>query len=352
MKSSTQLEEVVHRHATNNDGVADSLAFLNVHRPQLTTYLDTAKDLQLKTIMKYWSILLLSLCGPGQLLEANAFSLRLPSSYFSVAPDQTSDRLQVLFAARTPNNDESGTITKSPDQSVTVELVASDNENFLNMVGSFLVDSFWLSSEHHKLGDSSTISPEARMSLIVEQCADLQEKFGETMGRRLFDTCVFGALDSESKEMLGAATVKVSLLMGEEILEPENAETIAKNAVASLGPKQRRLYRDASIADELLSPNTRAVCVLSNLAVSTKVRRQGIAQILCKEAELLAKDWGFNAIHLLVEKENAAARALYEGRLGYTTAFEEESVPALRVNLESGTFEEIKVDTVILSKQV
>ena len=147
-----------------------------------------------------------------------------------------------------------------------VDLVASDNENFLNMVGTFLVDAFWLSSEHHQLGDVSTISAEARMNLIVEQCGDLQEKYGETMGKRLFDACAFAALDQNSKQILGAATLKESMLQNGRILEPEKAEMLAKNAVASLGPKQRRLYKDASIstiATELMSPSTKAVCVLA-----------------------------------------------------------------------------------------
>lgn len=266
--------------------------------------------------------------------------------------EQNSD-LRMFFAKEAPEEEDTSTRTKESIEASPIELVTSDNENFLNMVGSFLVDAFWLSSEHHQLGDVSNISPESRLSLIVEQCADLQEKFGETMGRRLFDSCVFGALDPESKKLLGAATVKVSLLSGNQILEPEKAEAMAKNAVATLGPKQRRLYKDVSIdtiATELLSPDTKAVCVLSNLAVSAEARRRGIARSLCEEAEILAKDWSFDQIHLLVEKENDAARSLYEGRLGYTVVAEEEGAPALRAGLETGTFEEVEVDTLILAK--
>lgn len=108
----------------------------------------------------------------------------------------------------------------------------------------------------------------------------------------------------------------------------------------------------ATIAAELLSPDTRAVCVLSNLAVSTEARGNGIAKILCKESEALAKDWGVDQITLLVEKKNSAARSLYEGKLGYTIAFEEENAPALRADLESGTFEEVHVNTLALVKNI
>jgi ribosomal protein S18 acetylase RimI-like enzyme len=292
--------------------------------------------------------LLLSLFSDGFSVQNSFISLVSRRGYSGNAPTKCS----VLFAEEPPQQ-MPGTKASTPPP--PIELVASDNENFLNMVGGFLVDSFWLNSEHHKIGDTSKMTPDAKMSLIVEQCADLQEKFGEKMGKRLFDSCVFGALDTESKKLLGVGTIQASLLMGGEILETEKAEVIAKNAVASLGPKQRRLYKDASIstiATELLSPGTKAVCVLSNLAISTEARRRGVASMLCEEAEAFASDWGYDQIHLLVEKENLPARGLYEGRLGYSIVSEEEGTLALRADPESGSFEEVQVDTLILAKPV
>jgi ribosomal protein S18 acetylase RimI-like enzyme len=256
--------------------------------------------------------------------------------------------------------DESSKKTASSETSISsndvapVELVASDNEGFLNMAGAFLVDSFWLNSQHHQLGDED-ISADARIGLIVEQCADLQEKYGERMGKRLMNACVFGALDPETKDMLGVATLKATLLIKDDILDAEKAEVIAKNAVASLGPKQRRLYKDASIetiATELLSPDTKAVCVLSNLAVSAQARRRGVAKTLCEEAEALARDWGYNEIHLLVESENTPARKLYQDKLGYKTAFTKKSAVAMRADIKSGTFTETKADTLLLAKKI
>lgn len=291
-------------------------------------------------------------------LSLLAVALLLPTFYtngFSISnlvPSiRTSTKLELFFAEETPNDGKSFTQVESNP----IELVASDDEKFLNLAGAFLVDAFWLQSQHHQLGDTSTITPEARACLIIEQCADLQEKFGQTVGKRLFNSCVFGALDPNSKSLLGVATVKDSLLISGEILEPEKAEAMVKNAVASLGPKQRKLYKDASIstiAAQLLPPPTKAVCVLSNLAVSVEARRRGVAKTLCQEAENLASEWGYKEIHLLVEKENHAARALYEGRLGYTLVSEDESSPALRADIETGAFKEIQVHTLILSKVV
>lgn len=236
-----------------------------------------------------------------------------------------------------------------------VQLVIADSEGFLNAAGTFLVDSFWLGSDHHKLKKDVEMSPDARMNLIIEQAADLQEKYGERMGRRLTNACVVGALEGESRELIGLATLKEALMINNEILEPEKSEAIAKNAVAALGPKQRREYKSASlskIANELLSPDTKAVCLMSNLAVGKKARRRGVARALCNEIEALAGDWKFSEIHLLVESGNTAARTLYEKKLGYELVATNVAAPALRVDFETGGFVEVREDTLVMVKQM
>jgi ribosomal protein S18 acetylase RimI-like enzyme len=225
----------------------------------------------------------------------------------------------------------------------------------LNSVGTFLVDSFWLSSDHHQHNNTKGISSDNRMNLIAEQCAELQEKYGERLGRRLSKVCVVAALDKETRELIGVATLKETLLIMNDILDADKAEVIAQNAVGRLGPKQRREYKHAtvpSIAAKLLSPDTKAVCVLSNLAVSRTARRGGIGTILCEEIEVLARNWGHHSIHLVVENENTAALQLYESKLGYKKLYLKQATPALRVDVEAGEFREIQADTYIMSKQL
>jgi ribosomal protein S18 acetylase RimI-like enzyme len=263
-------------------------------------------------------------------------------------------RVEMFFAQESspqkPPVTDSKTFEKSP---VAVDLVSSEDERFINMVGSFLVDNFWLNSQHHKTeGD---ISDEARMNLVVEQCSDLQEKYGERMGKRLTNSCIIGALSPDSKEMVGVATIKTTLLINGDVLEAEKAEAIAKNAVASLGPKQRREYKDSSIntiAAELLSPDSKAIVVLSNLAISGKARKQGIAQKICEEAETLAQSWGYSDMWLLVESENIAARKLYEDKLGYKVAFRKDGEIALRADIDMGSFYEVQADTLMMVKNL
>ena len=55
---------------------------------------------------------------------------------------------------------------------------------------------------------------------------------------------------------------------------------------------------------------------ISNLAVQTDCRRQGIAYELLQRCELLGKAWGLVDIYLHVREDNIVARQLYE-RCGY-----------------------------------
>jgi hypothetical protein len=156
---------------------------------------------------------------------------------------ETSSRLHMFFAEEKASEEGSSPSEVSGSVASPVDLVSSEAEGFLNMAGSFLVDAFWLNSAHHQLGANVAISDKARTNLIIEQCADLQDKYGAIMGKRLLNCAVVGALDRESKEMLGVVTVKISILEKDQVLESERAEAVLKDAVASLGPKERRTVR-------------------------------------------------------------------------------------------------------------
>ena len=283
-------------------------------------------------------------------------------------------RLNMFFANQQeeqPKQEEPATVaaTEPPSSTSTpkidVQLVSTDDENFLNMVGFFLVDAFWLNSEHHQIGASAAedISDDAKTNLCIEQASDLNDKYGEILGTRLLDSCVVAAFDKATNQIAGVVTFKVTLLNQElnKVVESEKAEVVLKNAVASLGPKQRRQYKNANvktICEELLVENSdmrqmKPICVLSNLAISKDARRQGIAQLLCEQAEAIVKeDFGYNELYLLVEKDNVAAKTLYESKLGYTQVGAEENAVALRADIETGEFIEIEADTLILKKDL
>ena len=222
----------------------------------------------------------------------------------------------------------------------------------------FIVDNFWLSSPQQLLLDdrsAADIPEPSYQSLCNVQFADLQEKYGERLTQRKLDALMIAALD-EGGDLAGMATLEVVLIdtQTKEMMSSSTSEFRITQAVASLGPKQRREFKNAhviDIANELLPPTQTAVVTLSNLCVSPTSRRKGIAAQLCEEAERITREsLGYSAVHLRVESSNDAAKRLYE-KLGYDVVFESEA-PVLRVDADAGGFVEIDSETTIMKKEL
>ncbi|KAL7539531.1 hypothetical protein ACHAXR_009392 [Thalassiosira sp. AJA248-18] len=232
------------------------------------------------------------------------------------------------------------------------------SESSIDNAAKFMVDAFWLQSPQQLIqdaDDSSEISDSAKASLVNIQADDLMGKYGERMGKRKLDALILTAMEGE--EIQGMVTIEVRLMDREkDILSADASEFRLTQAVASLGPKQRREYKDAlviDIANQLLPPDVTAVCSLSNLCVSPTARRKGIAGKLCSEAERVAKEeLGFEEMFLRVEATNEAAKTLYETKLGYEYVFDVESATALRVDGSAGSFVEVDGDIVVLKKKI
>lgn len=230
------------------------------------------------------------------------------------------------------------------------------SEASIRQVASFMIDAFWLQSPQAlgvKSGDE--ISSDAKSSLVEFQANDLLNKYGERLGKRKLDAVILTAVDDATENFLGLVTIEVRLLdtISKTIMNTEKSELMLTNAISSLGPKQRREYKDASVIDAanaLLPPEFTAVCSLSNLCVSPKARRKGVAARLCEEAESLSKKLGFDDIHLCVESENKAAKSLYE-KLGYGIKFETTS-KSLRVDADAGVFVDIESEIIVMTKKI
>lgn len=249
--------------------------------------------------------------------------------------------------------------------------VLDGSEQTIENAAKFMVDSFWLQSPQQLIQDgrdTSELSDMAKSSLIQIQAEDLESKYGERMGKRKLDALILAAMDngnvndSQSSSslplpILGMATLEVRLMdRQQDFLSIEASERLLTQAVASLGPKQRREFKDASvidIANQLLSPDITAVCTLSNLCVSPMARRRGLAAKLCIEVERIAKEvLGFSDIYLRVELANMAAKKLYEEKLGYESVFNIDSTTTLRVDANAGSFVEVDTDMVVMRKKL
>jgi GNAT superfamily N-acetyltransferase len=252
-----------------------------------------------------------------------------------------------------------------------VEIVESpgDQQSIREFAG-FLVDSFWLGSPRQMVpppsssaeDTGSVVSDSVKASLVEEQAEDLMNNYGERMGKRLLDSALLAAKDPVSGVMLGCVALNVLLLdrNKENILAPDESESILTAAVASLGPKERRQYKGAAakeIADQLLGgqeprKQQEAVVCFSNLSVAPAARGRGIAYQLCKRVERMARQWGYDKVYLKVESDNVPAKTLYEKKLGYTTEYVLEADPAIRLDTVAGEFIEIQCETFIMKKDL
>lgn len=91
--------------------------------------------------------------------------------------------------------------------------------------------------------------------------------------------------------------------------------------------------------------------VMSNLAISRKYRRKGLAEDLVKAVENIArKEWGYDTCYLYVEKRNAPAVKLYK-KLGYATMWEDPNATTL-LPMDNGSVANGKTTILCMKKKI
>lgn len=271
-----------------------------------------------------------------------------------------SHRLHVLHE-KSPAVNLSNEVTSAVSPNIHV-LTDCDDET-IEEVASFLIDAYWLSTPRLWTDVNVKCDVPAVTLILQKEATDyLRTQYGERLGKRLLRTCIIVAegsvdLTTENNDSAIAGLLCMHELIwdSDNILPDEESEMILRNAVATIGPKDRRLYKDATaidIATKLLPPSNKAVCVFSNLAVSPGFRRQGVGAMICRAAEDVAKEWGYEYLHLKVEAENTAAAHLYQNKLDFQLEQNLPDDPAIRLDLKAATFVDAAVETLILSKKV
>jgi GNAT superfamily N-acetyltransferase len=222
-----------------------------------------------------------------------------------------------------------------------------------------MVDAYWLNSSSSLLADGSTdqqLSDTSRSKLAEAQAQDLVERYGKHEG--LLHSYLFMAL-GDKNEILGLVGMEVRLCdqKANVIHSTQKSEQMLRDALSMLSPQEQRRIKEniecvPELANDFMAPEIGAVCVLSNLCVSPKARRKGLATKLCLEVERVAGTiCGCEHIYLEVEEENIAARSLYKDRLGFQLQCTGEA-PSKRVDPASGQFVDIMSPTVVMSKQI
>lgn len=99
------------------------------------------------------------------------------------------------------------------------------------------------------------------------------------------------------------------------------AEDVDGGIIGSAAITVDKLSPDALDAQRLGNVNmidagVRKRPLLSSVAVVPRARGRGLGKRLCREAESLAKEWGYDEVLLKVESKNGKARGMYR-KLGY-----------------------------------
>ena len=134
---------------------------------------------------------------------------------------------------------------------------------------------------------------------------DLQMRYGQTVGRRKFNSCLI--LGIEDQDIIGSIGCDCQVLNKSK----KRFKPLKGDSPNSLYP-----FLEADGVEEV-------VCVMANLAVRRNRRGLGIAQKLISAAEDNVRRWGFEYLYLLVDSENIAAQKLYK-KMGYTVSFRQE----------------------------
>lgn len=253
--------------------------------------------------------------------------------------------LSPITSRNNPASERSNVITLRSSPVETLDGTLGLPTTIINEAADFMVKEFWSVDTSNG-------------GLLEEVRHDLDSRFGEILGKRKLFSSLILFRSEDSNDIIGLIGVEVGLLdlTDKSIINFKESEKIITNAVASLGPKQRRQFKDATIEDlvtELPELNGRfeAVAVLANLCVSKDARGMGIGKVLCNEVEVVSGKWNLQNVLLKVEEGNKAARKLYE-KLGFTETSKDEDATTLRPNLEKGCFDEVECTILTLSKSL
>jgi ribosomal protein S18 acetylase RimI-like enzyme len=177
----------------------------------------------------------------------------------------------------------------------TIEAVSdygwSDKYDVLMEASDFFVDAFWTGKVG---GGAKALTDRQRSQLLQSQVAEFSSRYGRGQG---------GA--KQQRELL--------------VCRNAQQEIIACAGVEVEGIPRCSLRGSRS---ESRAP------LMSNLAVSSRYRRRGLAEALVRAVEEVCADWGHDSCFLYVERRNPAAVRLYQ-KLGYSIVWEDDGATTM-----------------------
>lgn len=167
------------------------------------------------------------------------------------------------------------------------EYAWADKYDVLMEASDFFVDAFWTGKVG---GGAKALTDRQRSQLLQSQVAEFNSRYGQKRTQSELLVC-----RNAQQEIIACAGVEVEGIPSSS-MRGSRSETRAP--------------------------------LMSNLAVSSKFRRRGLAEALVQAVEDVCVDWGYDSCYLYVEQRNPAAVRLYQ-KLGYSIVWNDESATTL-----------------------
>ncbi|KAL7535750.1 hypothetical protein ACHAXR_006707 [Thalassiosira sp. AJA248-18] len=209
-----------------------------------------------------------------------------------------------------------------------VKLVKSSDadENSLVEAGMFFVDAFWTG----KIGGATTLSSNQAKSLERQQIMEFKKRYKSSR-----------PVASGSNRVPGNYAGRISDSRAELVLCLDGRG----ECIGCAGVEVEKIKKMDGYDGSFTAP------LMSNLAISRKYRRKGLAEDLVKATEVVArKEWGYDECYLYVEKRNTPAIKLYK-KMGYNTIWEDDDATTL-LPMKDGKVTNGKTTIVCMKKKL
>eukprot|EP00571_Detonula_confervacea_P005367 CAMPEP_0172313276 /NCGR_PEP_ID=MMETSP1058-20130122/19903_1 /TAXON_ID=83371 /ORGANISM="Detonula confervacea, Strain CCMP 353" /LENGTH=323 /DNA_ID=CAMNT_0013026905 /DNA_START=46 /DNA_END=1017 /DNA_ORIENTATION=+ len=195
------------------------------------------------------------------------------------------------------------------------KILKSDGDgDALVKAGKFFVDAFWTG----KIGGADSLSSTQSSSLERQQIAEFKKRYNAK--RSTAGAAASVAAKGSNRLPGNYATQSASLDSRAELVLCVDGKG---ECIGCAGVEVDKIKIMDGYDTTITGP------IMSNLAISRKYRRKGLAEDLVKSTELIArKEWGYDTCYLYVEKRNTPAIKLYK-KLGYKTIWEDDDATTL-----------------------
>jgi ribosomal protein S18 acetylase RimI-like enzyme len=241
-----------------------------------------------------------------------------------------------------------------PVRGTTISVLGGDDNDDMNDIRQdiddatdFFVDAFWTAKVG---GGAQSLSERQRKQLVQSQQAEFMKRYGGRRkgGKKLSAFLIMrGGAKKKKKQESSSASAATTFTSMIQRPEDDRGEILACVGIEVDGISDGAVGRGRSPVQEYAP-------LMSNLAVSRKYRRRGLAEAMVKACEdYIRKTWPdeYNhSLYLYVERRNTRAIQLYQ-KLGYRRMWQDGDAQTL-LPMDNGNLQSVPTVLVCMKKNL